>query len=204
MRQDEQSGAAPAAAVVKSAKELALEAGCTEKEVKAAFKEGGKKGQDLAGLKDLGGIKHFCVAMEKCLGKVELLKVAMEGMNAEVADGAEERKGGAANIGKMLMSAGEKAVYVVGNVPPEAAVGAPIKDWATVIAEAMSGTVVSCTDTDVVIEAKGDSGKGLYPLKMRDVGINSSFAWLKKSGLVPEDDSSDDDVNLAEEAGIEW
>merc|ERR1719424_2603503 len=40
----------------------------------AATKEGGKKGQDLSGMCDLGGMKYFTVAMEKCQGRWDLLE----------------------------------------------------------------------------------------------------------------------------------
>ena len=44
-----------------------------------ALKEGGKKGQDLIGMCDLGGMKYFTVAMEKCAGRWDLLEAAMKG-----------------------------------------------------------------------------------------------------------------------------
>ena len=49
--------------------------GAAAKANKAALKEGGKKGQDLAGMYDMGGMKFFHVAMEQCGGNVDLLKV---------------------------------------------------------------------------------------------------------------------------------
>lgn len=36
----------------------------TDKQIKKAFKEGGKKGQDLVGMADMGGMRFFCVVME--------------------------------------------------------------------------------------------------------------------------------------------
>lgn len=44
----------------------------------------------------------------------------------------------------------------------------------------------------------------LPPLQ-RDDAINAGFAWFREKGLIPSnDDSSDDDVNYAEAAGVEW
>ena len=57
---------------------------CLQAEKKAyaaALKEGGKKGQDLIGMCDLGGMKYFTVAMEKCAGRWDLLEAAMKGAN---------------------------------------------------------------------------------------------------------------------------
>lgn len=116
-----------------------------EKAVKAAVKEGGKKGAlrpspcalhrvrragtvatqrparhrsrtapragvDLAGMSDMGGVKHFNVAVDTPKGDVELLKKVMEGANTEVDEAAEERKGGASKIGKCFYSAGDEWV----------------------------------------------------------------------------------------------
>lgn len=44
---------------------------------KAALKEGGKKGQDIAGMFETGGIKFYHLVMEKCGGDIELLKVCL-------------------------------------------------------------------------------------------------------------------------------
>merc|ERR1719231_1020201 len=55
-----------------------------EKKMKAAIKEGGKKGQDLSGMHDLGGMSYFTVALEKCEGDWELMQAAMDGATKEV------------------------------------------------------------------------------------------------------------------------
>ena len=65
-----------------------------------------RAGVDLAGMSDMGGVKHFNVAVDTPEGDVELLKKVMQGANKEVDEGAEERKGGADKIGKCFYSAG--------------------------------------------------------------------------------------------------
>ena len=45
---------------------------------------------------------------------------------------------------------------------------------------------------------------GKFPLKLRDTAIAAGIALLKTKGLIPLNDSSDDDVNYAEAAGVEW
>ena len=49
-----------------------------EKEYKAALKEGGKKGQDLAGMHDLGGMIFFTVCLEQCKGDWNLMQAAID------------------------------------------------------------------------------------------------------------------------------
>merc|ERR1719152_558324 len=64
------------------------------KEIKASAKEGGKKGQDLIGMCDIGGMKYFTVAMETCKGDWELLQAAMDAANKPVDPDGDDRKGG--------------------------------------------------------------------------------------------------------------
>lgn len=61
------------------------------KTIAAANKEGGKKGQDLIGMADMGGIKFFNVAIDNSQGEWELLEACMQGANREVDDNAEVR-----------------------------------------------------------------------------------------------------------------
>ena len=56
----------------------------------------------------------------------------------------------------------------------------------------------------VKVTVPANAEKGLFPLKLRDEAISAGFAFLRAKGLVPADDSSDDDVNYAEAAGVEW
>lgn len=64
--------------------------------------------------------------------------------------------------------------------------------------------MVSKTDELIKITVAGNAEKGLFPLKMRDEAISAGFAFLKEKGLIPIADSSDDEVNYAEAAGVEW
>lgn len=48
------------------------------KKMKAAVKEGGKKGVELAGCADMGGLEFFTTQIEKADGDLTLLKMAME------------------------------------------------------------------------------------------------------------------------------
>lgn len=45
---------------------------------------------------------------------------------------------------------------------------------------------------------------GKFPLKLRDTAIAAGIALLKTKGLIPLNDESDDDINYAEAAGVEW
>ena len=53
------------------------------------------------------------------------------------------------------------------------------------------------------IAAVSPQAAGKFPLKLRDEAIAAGLALLRTKGLIPADDS-DDDVNYAEAAGVEW
>jgi hypothetical protein len=165
-----------------------------DKAKKAAIKEGGKKGVDMVGMSDLGGVKFFNLAVETPAGDMELLEFVLEGMNAPVDEAAEERKGGAGEIAKMLLSAGDSQVAFLCHVPKalqEATEGFSMKEWVEAVAKAASAEVVSESEEVIKMIAKGDASKELFPLKMRDAGQAAGFAYIKSKGLIPEDDSDD-------------
>jgi hypothetical protein len=65
-------------------------------------------------------------------------------MNAEVDESAEERKGGAGALGKMLLSAGEKQLAVVCQVPKALQESNPafnMKDWVQVVVESTGAKI---------------------------------------------------------------
>jgi hypothetical protein len=65
-------------------------------------------------------------------------------MNAPVDEGAEERKGGAGGLGKMLLSAGEKVLAIVCHVPKalqESNAAFNLKEWVEAVREAAGGKV---------------------------------------------------------------
>lgn len=66
------------------------------------------------------------------------------GMNAEVDESAEERKGGAGGLGKMLLSAGDKQLAIVCHVPKalqESNESFNIKEWVQAVVGATGATV---------------------------------------------------------------
>merc|ERR1712117_835162 len=96
----ENEAAAPAE---KSAEDLEKE---RKDKLKKVIKEGGKRGVEIVGAADMGGLQFFCTAVDFPDGDVELLVESMRAMNAKSDPREEERKGGSGHIGKMIFSAG--------------------------------------------------------------------------------------------------
>merc|ERR1712087_978317 len=90
-----------------------------EKLLKKVIKEGGKKGVEIEGASDMGGLEFFCTTIESPDGELELLQLAMTAMNAQPEEGAEERKGCSGHVGKMIFSAGVKQLAIVAYVPAD-------------------------------------------------------------------------------------
>lgn len=177
----------------------------TDKQVKASIKEGGKKGQDLAGMSAMGGVKFFSVAVESAAGSWTLMDCILEGMNKKVDETAEERKGGADDIGKCLMFADDNALLMLCHVPQELAEQIDQKEWFGKVVESVNGVVIDGPHQEGVLKAvlDADADKEVFPIKARDVAINASFEYLVSKQLVRPDES-DDDANYAEMADIDW
>jgi hypothetical protein len=177
-----------------------------DKVKKACIKEGGKKGVDLVGVSDMGGVSFFNLAVETPNGDVEQLKLVMEGANLPVDEGAEERKGGASGLGKMFLSAGDDQLAVYCHVPKTLAEEKKVTmvDWVAALNAVLKGEILEQTEEYTTIVAKKDADNNRFPLKMRDEAIAAGLAFLRENGLIPANDSSSDDVNYAEAAGVEW
>jgi hypothetical protein len=176
----------------------------TEKEIKAAVKEGGKKGQDIAGMNAMGGVKFYHIAVESAGSSIELLEKVLEGFNKVVDDSAEERKGGAGDLGKILLSAADPALLLLCHVPKEIADEIDQVEWFDIVCKAAGASPLPSSDPTVLkAELKANAEKGIFPLKVRDTAINAGYEYLVSKSLIRPDDD-DDDTNYAEDAGIEW
>merc|ERR1719453_2541671 len=74
--------------------------GCDPKVAKVVSKEGGKKGSEIAGAADMGGLEFMNVSVDSPEGDLDLMKLLVDNMNVPVDPAAEETKGGAGHVGK--------------------------------------------------------------------------------------------------------
>merc|ERR1712060_121486 len=85
--------------------------------LKKVKKEGGKRGVEIEGAADMGGLQFFCTAVDLPEGDLEMLVASMTAMNAKSDPTEEERKGGSGHIGKMIFSAGVDQLAFAAYVP---------------------------------------------------------------------------------------
>jgi hypothetical protein len=164
------------------------------KKLKKVIKEGGKRGVEIEGAADMGGLQFFCTSVDEPEGDLELLKESVTAMNAKSDPTEEERKGGSGHIGKMVFSAGIEQLAIVAYVPEEKHGELSCEEWlGKVVSMFPGGKVVAgdkCMSTGCI---PTDSDKGVFPLKIRESLILEANNFLRARGLFPEDNGDDDD-----------
>jgi len=164
-----------------------------KKKLKAVLKEGGKRGVEIEGAADMGGLQFFCTSVDEPEGDLELLGQSLNAMNAQPVPGEEERKGCSGHIGKTIFSAGVDQLAVVAYVPEDKIGELSCEEWLKQTLSIFQGNVVSVTPGVCTGVVKADSDKGIFPLKIREPMILEANNFLRKKGLFPDDNGSDDD-----------
>merc|ERR1719197_971597 len=168
-----------------------------EKKNKKVTKEGGKRGVEIEGAADMGGLQFFCTSVEEPVGDVDWLYESLRAMNAKSDPSEEERKGGSGHVGKMLVSINEtESCAMVSYVPKKFHGQIQAESWLKDVLKLMGApdsAFVSGNANTARASIKTDSDKGLFPLKMKDAGISLSIDYLKKRGLFPDKDDDEDD-----------
>jgi len=172
-----------------------------EKKMKKIVKEGGKRGVEIEGAADMGGLQFFCTTMLEPGGDVDWLYESMKAMNEKSDPTEEERKGGSGRIGKMLISTDQAntKVAMVAYVPPAKHGELKADQWMKDIIAALGGSESDFLFGDAFTakgEIKNDPDKSLFVLKIKDNAITESINHLKAKGLFPDkvEDSDDDCV----------
>merc|ERR1719161_1229644 len=129
------------------------------KKKKAVIKEGGKRGVEIEGAADMGGLQFFCTSVDEPEGDMDLLVKCLAAMNEKSDPTEEERKGGSGHIGKMVFSAGVDHLGIAAYVPEAKQSELSCKEWLEkVLAVFPGGKLIDeaadvCTGT---IAADGD------------------------------------------------
>jgi len=164
------------------------------KKLKKVIKEGGKRGVEIEGAADMGGLQFFCTSVDEPEGDVTLLVESVKAMNAKSDPSEEERKGGSGHIGKMVFSAGLSQLAIVAYVPEDKQAELVCSEWLQKVVGLHPGGEILSTAKDMCsgcIPANAD--KGVFPLKIREGLILEANNFLRAKGLFPEDDGDSDD-----------
>merc|ERR1719231_752138 len=178
------------------ARKAAAAAEIEKKVVKDVVKEGGKKGVEIEGAADMGGLEFFCTTMEKPDGELKFLKMSMDAMNEVPDPEGEERRGGSGHVGKMIFSAGTEALAIVAYVPKDKQGKINAAEWLKdVCADAgVKGEVQAGANAGIATAvAKANPDAGMFTIKMKDAAMAKGFAYLRERGCFPEDTGDDDE-----------
>ncbi|GAB5366412.1 hypothetical protein AAMO2058_001141500 [Amorphochlora amoebiformis] len=168
-----------------------------EKLLKAVRKEGGKKGQDLIGMAEMGGMQYFCASVDKCDGEFDLLQESLNSMNKEVPKDTDEKTGGAGSIGKMLFSAGVKRLAIVAHVPPPLNEKVDASAWLgeVLLQTGGNGKIVGDSNSTIAFaQIPLDAANNFYPIKVKDEAIPHAIRHLKSLGVFPDRDDESSDI----------
>merc|ERR1712061_663301 len=161
--------------------------------LKKVKKEGGKRGVEIEGAADMGGLHFFFSSVDLPEGDMELLVESMKAMNAKSDPTEEERKGGSGHIGKMIFSAGTEQLAVVAYVPEAKQKELDCAEWLKKVVDSQGGKIQSKGKDISTGFVKTNSDKNVFPLKIREPMILEANNFLRKKGLFPEDNSDDDE-----------
>jgi len=169
-------------------------------------KEGGKKGIEIEGAADMGGLQYFNTRVELPEGNMELLVESVKAMNAASDPSEEERKGGAGKLGKIVLCYTESMLNLVAYVPTHKTDEVSATEWLSHVVKMGMGTTNGKAEDAPVLACEGCDTKSwatcaiaqnmennVFPIKLRDFAISEGYAYLRKKGLFPEDNEDDDD-----------
>merc|ERR1712190_37355 len=136
--------------------------------LKKVIKEGGKRGVEIEGAADMGGLQFFCTSVDLPEGDMDLLVESMKAMNAKSDPTEEERKGGSGHIGKTIFSAGAEQLAVVAYVPEAKQGELSCEEWLKATLAIFNGEVISTSKDLCTGRVKTDGDKGVFPLQQLD------------------------------------
>jgi hypothetical protein len=180
-----------------------------EKKRKSAAKEGGKTGIQLKGMAENGGVEFVTTQIETAEGDLGLLLDAMNAANEPVDESDEVAKGGSENVGKMLLSVGDKYLALACYVPLSLQTKCDPSEWMNATLQSAHNVAI-VRETDTVVSALVDCAlrPGLpdqFPLKLRDTCYVNSRRWLQSKGLIRNDEEEDRTLTEQEqEQEVEW
>lgn len=190
----------------------------SQKKLAAVEKEGGKKGVEIEGACDMGGLQFFCTQLDEPDGSLEYLQLGFNAMNAECDPSAEERKGGAGAVSKVVFSAGTKELLMICNVtedkltdtPGKNEGDAPMKavnasEWVQSILDGFSKNfpglrvLPESSSTFAIGSVPADEKKACFPIKMKDDAMQLAYSYLNAHNCMPPDADSGSDVIFGDE-----
>merc|ERR1719473_2412632 len=121
------------------------------------------------------------VSVDTPEGDLALMKLCVDNMNIVPDPAAEETKGGAGHVGKMLFSYGPTQVGILAHVPDEVKDRVNAKTWLekTLACQPKQSKIVSSGPQLATGIISGNADKGLFPIKLKDEALQASIKYLQ-------------------------
>eukprot|EP00451_Oxyrrhis_marina_P004530 CAMPEP_0204277828 /NCGR_PEP_ID=MMETSP0468-20130131/29525_1 /ASSEMBLY_ACC=CAM_ASM_000383 /TAXON_ID=2969 /ORGANISM="Oxyrrhis marina" /LENGTH=1001 /DNA_ID=CAMNT_0051254667 /DNA_START=54 /DNA_END=3059 /DNA_ORIENTATION=+ len=178
-----------------------------EKVVKKVVKAGGKRGVEIEGGADMGGLKFFSTNLEEPNGDEWLLLEALKAMNVKCGPDEEERKGCSGHIGKSVYSvhAENTCMSYIIYVPEELQSSIDIRKWFDEVNAKVMGEEVAAASTMILGKVHNDPDAGKFILKLKDEFQAASLGYLRETGNFPQagDDDDDDEMVFGDDFDVE-
>lgn len=174
----------------------------------AVQKEGGKKGQDVCGMNEMGGgNEFFVIRVDEPAGDLSKTMMVMDYMNKPVDPSSEERRGGAGDVGKCIFSHGENSLSIVAMVPENLTDKVSASNWVQTIANKVGAKVVGgWSKTQACAVLYTDKENEIFPIKKIEDAVPAGYQYLVDLGVVKDDGDDDDDdyVPAEDDDDGEW
>ena len=165
---------------------------------KKAIKAGAKKGKDMLGIHETGGMAFFVAHVPECQGDLEMLETATEAAATAAAP---------TELAMCLVSNSKEALVMSCVVPASGAESLGANEWLATATAGLGGEIVKRTATTLLYRAPANTEANLFPHKMQDTAMARSFELLRSKKLMVDEDDGEEEFDLGAmyaENGIEW
>jgi len=169
--------------------------GLTNKQHIKVTAAGSKKGKDMLGIHETGGMVFFVAHIPECQGDQEALVAATQA--AVIATTPTE-------LAMCLLTNSDEALIMSYVVPVSCADSLGIDEWLATATAGFGGEIVKRTDTSLLYQAPANTEDNLFPHKMQDTAMARSFELLRSKKLMVDDDDEFDIGEMYAKNGIEW
>lgn len=151
-----------------------------ERKCRKVFAEATQRSREIHTASNIHGVHFFCTALLEPDGDVYLLEKCLDTMQTTSGD-----------VGKMLFSASCDQLAVVALVPDTLTLLLDCREWLRSVVDAIGGETLECSTMRCRAVLRADPQHDIYPLKVRDLGINVAIQFLRSKGLLPVDEDED-------------
>eukprot|EP00930_Biecheleria_cincta_P002637 TRINITY_DN103640_c0_g1_i1.p1 TRINITY_DN103640_c0_g1~~TRINITY_DN103640_c0_g1_i1.p1 ORF type:complete len:313 (-),score=75.97 TRINITY_DN103640_c0_g1_i1:111-1049(-) len=165
------------------------------RKLKAVIQEGGKRGVEIEGAADFGGLRFFGgLLVFEPLGDLALLEESVKAMNARSDLQDLVRRGGSGHIGKMVFSPGAEQTAVLAYVPQQYENEISCEEWLEAALSKQTGGLLMEKKTEMGFCTGIIPVTDEFPIKVGQTFIEDANNFLRTKGLYYRDEEEPEAV----------